>query len=190
MIIVIDDFLDPYLLKGLQADTDPFNKVDVHDATFWVKRPSPQFMDYVCSSICRAENRVISPILGFFREAKKEQDNTWRIHNDAIVEGKTPERAAVLYISEEIEGMGLNGTAFWEHKERGDSFDGGMDSEDYNNVLAECDDKSKWTLKSVIGHKANRLLLYPANYFHSKYPNEFEESRVVFALFYSYADQT
>jgi len=28
------------------------------------------------------------------------------------------------------------------------------------------------------------LLSYPCNYFHSKYPNEFIESRVVFVMFY------
>jgi len=42
----------------------------------------------------------------------------------------------------------------------------------------------KWRLKSVIGHKKNRLISYPCNYFHSKYPNEFIDSRKVFVMFY------
>ena len=33
-------------------------------------------------------------------------------------------------------------------------------------------------------HKKNRLISYPCNYFHSKYPNEFVESRIVFVMFY------
>ena len=40
-------------------------------------------------------------------------------------------------------------------------------------------------LKSVIGHKQNRLLSYPCNYFHSKYPNEFKNSRQVMVMFYN-----
>ena len=46
--------------------------------------------------------------------------------------------------------------------------------------------KSKWKLKSVIGYKPNRLLSYPCNYFHSKYPNEsWNEGRVVYVMFYT-----
>ena len=41
-----------------------------------------------------------------------------------------------------------------------------------------------WTLKSVIGYKQNRLLSYPCEYFHSKYPKEFKQSRKVFVMFY------
>ena len=42
---------------------------------------------------------------------------------------------------------------------------------------------TKWNLKSVIGYKPNRLISYPCNYFHSKYPNEFK-NRIVFVMFY------
>ena len=51
-------------------------------------------------------------------------------------------------------------------------------------LVNDANDQSKWTLKSVIGHKENRLVSYPCNYFHSKYPNEFEESRIIFVIFY------
>ena len=59
------------------------------------------------------------------------------------------------------------------------------DVEEFNRMLIEdANDKSKWKLKSVIGYKENRLLSYPCDYFHSKYPNEFKGSRVVFVMFY------
>ena len=48
----------------------------------------------------------------------------------------------------------------------------------------DAEDLSKWNLKSIIGHKPNRLISYPCEYFHSKYPNEFIDSRVVFVMFY------
>ena len=48
----------------------------------------------------------------------------------------------------------------------------------------DANDKSKWKLKSVVGYKENRLLSYPCNYFHSKYPNKFTGSRRVLVMFY------
>jgi len=50
----------------------------------------------------------------------------------------------------------------------------------------DAEDLKKWNVKSIIGHKKNRLLSYPCNYFHSKYPNKFKESRIVFVMFYKY----
>ena len=48
----------------------------------------------------------------------------------------------------------------------------------------EANDLSRWNLRSIVGHKKNRLVSYPCSYFHSKYPNEFKQSRVVFVMFY------
>jgi hypothetical protein len=48
----------------------------------------------------------------------------------------------------------------------------------------DANDLDLWDLRSIIGHKKNRLISYPCNYFHSKYPNEFIESRIVFVMFY------
>ena len=79
----------------------------------------------------------------------------------------------------------LNGTAFWEHKKYGDTFPNNKSSKEFNKMLSEdAEDLSKWNLKSIIGHKPNRLISYPCEYFHSKYPNEFIDSRVVFVMFY------
>ena len=58
-------------------------------------------------------------------------------------------------------------------------------AEEFNRMLIEdANDKSKWKLKSIIGYKPNRLLSYPCNYFHSKYPNKFKEPRKVLVIFY------
>jgi hypothetical protein len=102
----------------------------------------------------------------------------------SIIENQLPDRAAVLYISPNTLSH-LNGTAFWEHEKHGDTFPMTGTVEKFNDMLAnDANDQSKWTLKSVIGHKENRLVSYPCNYFHSKYPNEFEESRIIFVIFY------
>jgi hypothetical protein len=89
----------------------------------------------------------------------------------------------VLFISEDGYGD-LNGTAFWEHYKHGEKFNN-ISPEEYNRLLIEdSNDRDKWLLKSVIGHKQNRVLSYPCNYFHSKYPNAFVNSRKVFVMFY------
>jgi hypothetical protein len=53
-------------------------------------------------------------------------------------------------------------------------------------VLAEDSNKLyKWDLHSVVGYKENRGLMYPCNYFHSKYPNiGWPEGRMVYVMFY------
>ena len=59
-----------------------------------------------------------------------------------------------------------------------------FDQEFDRMLIEDANDKSKWKLKSVIGYKPNRLLSYPCNYFHSKYPNKFENPRKVLVIFY------
>jgi len=183
MIYIKDDFLDIDIINSLNKDKNVFQEVKTPGKSFWVKMPSDNFMELVCKEISKAEHATINPILGFFREAKEGQDNDWRIHNDSIIEGQQPDRACVLYISEEQED-GLNGTAFWEHWKHGEKFEN-VSIEEQNRLLKEdANSPEKWRLKSVIGHKKNRLISYPCNYFHSKYPNEFIDSRKVFVMFY------
>jgi hypothetical protein len=129
------------------------------------------------------EKVKIEPILAFMREAKEGQDHDWRIHNDSIIEGEQPDRACVLYISD-TKQSGLNGTAFWEHKKHGDRFENTNVIEQNRLLSEDANDLDLWDLKSIIGHKKNRLISYPCNYFHSKYPNEFIDNRVVFVMFY------
>ena len=45
----------------------------------------------------------------------------------------------------------------------------------------------KWRLVSVAGYEQNRLISYPSNYFHSKYPNQsWKEGRNVYVIFYKF----
>ena len=183
MIYIKDDFLSTDLIDQLDGDKEVFQEIKMPGKSFWVKMPSDEFVGLVCDKLGEIENCYIKPILGFFREAKKNQDNDWRIHNDSIIEGQLPDRAAVLYISEN-NTLGINGTALWEHKIHGDKFEN-INPEEYNRLLEEdSNDQTKWNLRSIIGHKKNRLVSYPCNYFHSKFPNEFIESRKVFVMFY------
>ena len=183
MIYIKDDFLDNNLIELLNTNKDEFQEVKTPGKSFWVKKVPKPIADIIKFEIEDLEHTRIEPILYFMREAKEGQDIDWRIHNDSIIEGQQPDRACVLFVSDE-QNVGLNGTAFWEHYEHGEKFEN-VSIEEQNRLLNEdANSPNKWKLKSVIGHKKNRLISYPCNYFHSKYPNEFIESRRVFVMFY------
>lgn len=183
MIYIIDNFLEQYLLDDFLRDDSDFAELKMKEKSFWVKMPSQNFNNYVVSKIESLEHSRIKNILSFFREAKQNQDNDWRIHNDSIILGEKPDRAIVLFMDSE-ESNKLNGTAFWEHKTYGDTYCGNSNEEFDRMLLEDANNRDLWNLKSVIGYKQNRLLSYPCNYFHSKYPNEFINPRRVFVMFY------
>jgi hypothetical protein len=183
MIYIKDDFLDDNLIELLSSNKDEFQELKTPGKSFWVKNVPKPIADIIKFEIEDLEGNRIEPILYFIREAKEGQDNDWRIHNDSIIEGQQPDRACVLYISD-TKQEGLHGTALWEHKKHGHKLDN-ISVEEQNRLLNEdANDLDLWDLKSVIGHKQNRLISYPCNYFHSKYPNEFVDNRIVFVMFY------
>lgn len=186
-IYIVDNFFPKELLECVDNDKTDYEEVVTPGKSFWVKKPPKEFIDWVCIQLANIEGNQIAPILGFFRQAKEGQDNDWRIHNDSIIENQQPDRAIVIYISNN-DAKELNGTAFWSHKLYGDRFIRNgetIDPVEFNRLLHEdANDPNMWELNSVVGHKKNRLLSYPCDYFHSKYPNEFINSREVFVMFY------
>ena len=183
MIYVIDNFLTKNTFKIIKDNAFNFKEVKTPGKSFWVKEPSPELIAHFEDRLETIEGSPVMNILAFFREAKEGQDNDWRIHNDSIIEGQQPDRALVFYVKGNEDD--LNGTAFWEHKDYGDTYNQPENAEEFDRLLKEdSNNKDKWKLKSVIGYKENRLLSYPCEYFHSKYPNEFKGSRVVFVMFY------
>ena len=189
MIYVKDDFLDKGLFEFISKDLKKFKEVQTPGKKFWVIEPSKPFVDYITQRISLIESTKVENVLSFFRQAKKGQDNDWRIHNDSLIEGIKPDRAIVFYISEN-KTKELNGTAFWRHKKYGDSFKDSFNLKEFNRLISEeSNNLDKWELSSVVGHKKNRLLSYPCDYFHSKYPKEFKESRVIFVMFYKVSNK-
>lgn len=187
MIYIIDNFFDDgyynYMAKKLQKGRDI--EVDTGHKKFYVQVADKIFTRLVCERLAAEENKIIQPVLSFFRCATDELDTDWRIHSDYIIEGTNPDRACVYFMSESpLEE--LNGTAFWNHEKYGDRLPDNATIEDFNNIiLKDSEDLSKWKLQTVIGNQPNRLLSYPASYFHSKYPNKaWPAGRRVFVMFY------
>ena len=186
MVYVIDNFLRNNILKTLNKHLVNFKEVTVGEKKFWIMDSTQDFTSYMCDKISKIEGREIKNILSFFRISNKEVDTDWRIHCDSIINGELPTRALVLYLSKEG-NADLNGTALWEHKSYGIKmpYDLLTTKEFDNLLLTDSNNLEKWKLNTVIGYKQNRLLSYPSNYFHSKYPNvSWEKGRKIFVMFY------
>ncbi len=181
MIYIIDNFLPDNIFNALKQVED-FKEFKTPGKSFWVSKLPKEFQNFVTKKISKIEGKQIENILCFLREAKQNQDTEWRIHNDTIIENQKPDRALVLYINSQEDK--LNGTAFWEHENYGENYIESNSDEFDRMLIEDANDKSKWKLKSIIGYKENRLLSYPCNYFHSKYPNKFKKSRRVLVMFY------
>jgi hypothetical protein len=56
-----------------------------------------------------------------------------------------------------------------------------------NIIKQDSENLEMWRLVSVSGYEQNRIVSYPSNYFHSKYPNKsWKEGRQVYVIFYKY----
>lgn len=187
MINVVDNFLDTDIYEPLykKLSSNQFKEIPAGDKSFWVQFSSPEFDGLVLNKISTIEGVKRKNIFSFFRVATDKVDTDWRIHSDAIINGERPERALVLYLSPSFMN-GLHGTAFWKHKELGDCLPQDVSFSEYDNVLLnDSNNVDKWDLQSVIGYKVNRAVMYPCNYFHSKYPNQgWSEGRMVYVMFY------
>jgi len=190
MIYFADDFLSKqwYESTAEELSSNEFKEVVVGDRSFYVQPPSVAFNEIVSSKISLLEGAPVKNILSFFRVATNLLDTDWDIHSDLKINGQQPNRAIVLFMSPPQSESELSGTAFWTHKEHGYKLSNNTSNEEYDKVLQrDSNDKDKWELNTVIGHKENRLISYPSSYFHSKYPNKsWEDGRVVFVMFYSH----
>jgi hypothetical protein len=190
MIYFADDFLSKQWYESTveELSSNEFEEVVVGDRSFYVQPPSEAFNEIVSSKISLLEGAPVKNILSFFRVATNLLDTDWDIHSDLKINGQQPNRAIVLFMSPSQSESELSGTAFWTHKEHGYKLSNNTSNEEYDKVLQrDSNDKDKWELNTVIGHKENRLISYPSSYFHSKYPNKsWEDGRVVFVMFYSH----
>lgn len=184
MIYIKDNFLPAELYNSLLNYSDEFKEFKTPGKSFWIKKIPKELENYIVSGLESIEGRKIRSILCFLREASKDKDNNWRIHNDTEIMGEQPDRAAVLYIKSNEKK--LSGTAFWEHENYGNTYIN-SNLKEFDRMLTEdANDKSKWRLNSVVGFEKNRILSYPCEYFHSKYPNQYQDQRIVLVMFYKY----
>lgn len=187
MIYIKDNFLDLEMFDNLLStiNDDDFKTIDLVDLKIEYHKVSDKWINYISTWLSIIEGADIENIACFIRKASDKIDTNWQIHNDGYIQGSKPDRACVLYLSKSTMKE-LHGTAFWEHDKHGESYDEVENTKEFDRLIKEdFNDISKWNLKSVVGYKQNRLISYPCNYFHSKYPNiSWKEGRVVLVMFY------
>jgi hypothetical protein len=190
MIYIKDNFLDPDLfsyikdyIKKSKWKTITIGPEDSFNFDIKYIEPEQKFVKYIQAWLQVIERADVNILRSFFRKSNSKYDTEWRIHNDSLVDGVKPDRALVFYINKNKEKH-QNGTAFWKHHEHGCELND-YDIEEFNRLLIEdSNDLNKWTLDTVVNHKENRLVSYPCNYFHSKYPDK-AKNRTVFVAFYT-----
>mgnify|MGYP003671009725 FL=1 len=189
MIYVLDNFIDKELFKIATSYLEKGTWIDhkVGEKHFYTQESNNAFDDYVLSKLSSFEGKELKNILSFFRMSNDELDTNWRIHADAKIKGEQPDRALVLYMSpRELEE--IHGTAFYEHDIYGKELPMDISNKEFDLLLTEDSEMlEKWRLTSVVGYEQNRVVSYPSNYFHSKYPNKsWKEGREVFVMFYKF----
>ena len=186
MIYLKDNFLPDIILNSIEKYLVDFKEVDTGEKKFWVMDTPIEFQKWIINKISIIENKQIKDVFSFFRISTDKLDTDWRIHCDSIIQEFIPERALVLYLSKSPYKE-LRGTAFWEHHKYGEYLPTKyLNTDIYNDLIKnDANDLNKWKLKSVVGLNKNRLVSWPANYFHSKYPNKsWEKGRKIFVMFY------
>lgn len=140
----------------------------------------------------------VESCLSFFR-LNTEQDTTpSRIHADDIVLGS--EWASVVYLCTPEQEINMNvGTALWKHMPT--MQDGrppiqfarevtGNPVDFYDKIDQDGHNESLWQLTAMAGMKNNRIVIYPSQLFHSRYPrdvvfgNTKETGRLVWVNFF------
>ncbi len=180
MIHVTDNYLPEKDFKKLQdyCYNNDFKIHDTGEKKFLVLPTPKEIVDKL-----KAPNTDIS--LSFIRKAHKDFDTELRIHADNFINDKKTVMAAVLYINKP-EGVTENGTRFYEHKKHGHRLESD-DTEIYNDLIRNHSEvKENWIAKDKVYSKPNRLLVYDAKMFHSKFPQVIEEGeRIVLVTFYT-----
>ena len=190
MIYLKDNFLDKTLFKYVKdyIKNSEWKTITIgpeDDYNFDIKyiEPDQKLIIYIQTFLSIIERSDVKILRSFFRKSNNNFDTEWRIHNDSVVDGVQPDRALVFYINKNNENH-QNGTAFWSHKKHGYRFND-LSIDEFNRMLREdANDLEKWKLESVITHRKNRLVSYPCDYFHSKYPDK-AKNRTVLVAFYT-----
>ena len=180
MIKVVDNYLPKEVFDKLEYHTisSYFQIVDGGNKFFSALETPVYMYEYL-------QQDGYDIVFSFIRSAYKGFDDELRVHADNIINGHRVAIASVLYIND-AKGVTKNGTAFYTHKHYGHELPSDCSEEEYNEIiLLDANEKSMWTKTDYISSKQNRLLVYDANYFHSKYPNKITKGvRKVLVTFY------
>ena len=192
-IILVDDLLDTTEFENLKEycfENRRFSALEKGDHIYYVANAPQEVIDKVTSHLEEIYNTKINNSVCFLRLASSFYDTDLRIHcdNGNVGTDFAPTHGGVFYITSGKEE--INGTAFWQHNKYGYVCPSNFTDEDIQKkIMCDKDDSSKWNLSTIIGGVPNRLVCYPSQYFHSKYPRVMngltpKQSRIVLVTFF------
>ncbi|HNS71627.1 MAG TPA: DUF6445 family protein, partial [bacterium] len=117
-------------------------------------------------------------VLSFYRFTTEDSDSRIDVHSDLSTGA---DYASVLYMSTPEQDLkNFSGTALFRHIPTGlrsINHTSVMKSLGYtddiiSSIANDEHDESKWKMEGFVSMKSNRLVVYPASIFHSKYPGK------------------
>jgi hypothetical protein len=153
-LMIFDDFLSNPEEYRKAALANEFKSYTFPQCTFHgIAQPAPPL---VPAKIMRLMP-MLKPTLSFFRKSPVGQKEPHFIHTDADM----GQWSAILYLNPQpIAG---DGTSFWTHEENGT-----IESAIPHEYSEQGRSSNGWELRETVPAKFNRLLLFPATYFHSR----------------------
>jgi hypothetical protein len=188
---ILDDVLDKQYFKNIQEDSrnTTFKTIQSEGRQFHVAYPPKDLSLKIQKAIEEVYRCKIQVVNSFLRMYTQFLNNNWGIHADRNVLSETsPSHGAVFFLSENLGD--INGTAFWSHEKYGLSLPEITDNEAHGFTSKSYNNENEWEVNSIIGGVENRLISYPSNYFHSKFPKQAwgtsqKDCRLILAMFYN-----
>lgn len=192
-VIFIDDVLDSAEFENLKQycfEDKRFTALEKGDHIYYVANAPQNVIDKIHTEIESIYNIKIKNIVCFLRLASSVFDTDLRIHcdNGNVGTDFAPTHGGVFYIT--YGKNDINGTAFWRHNKYGYVCPTDFTDKDIQEkIMCDKEDVTKWNLNTIIGGLPNRLVCYPSQYFHSKYPRVMngihpKDSRIVMVVFF------
>jgi hypothetical protein len=178
-LVVADDFLPfPESIRK-QALELPYLEREFAGERYRGVAELPHFGPW--ELLANAVGYNVEPTMSFFRRGEPGDHPTVWIHADRAAGSA----AAVLYFDH------VGGTAFWRHRSTGWEELPPADQlgEEPEKVCAELNrqgaDAAAWEMTGYVAAKPNRLITYPADVFHSRWPLELRTRRHIWVAFFN-----
>lgn len=198
VLTLFDDFLPGKWCDKLREEilSDGFDTELIEEAKGYA--PTPYYtvnirrdMSQMFDHIGQALGQEVLPQLQAFRLGSEKS----HLHNYVHADHTCASLACVYYLNRPVDCRG--GTAFWRHKKFGwDQMPTQAQLDEVGYTLEEIRkdwlDKEAWEMVTLAGMKHNRLIVYPTQAFHSRWPWEGfgdtpDNSRLIWCGFFNIA---
>lgn len=158
MIHCIDDFCEDYQKELAYAETSKY--LEIASYGVFMKEMSLTRDSWATDKLSSILGTKLKRIVSYFRRYRKERDEVTFIHSDQGV----ADISAVLSVSDQYNGRFRT----WRHRQTGQTFP--EDISTLEKLHSDGLDSSNWEIIDDYEMKPNRIIVYPAKLFHSRWP--------------------